>query len=358
MRLLPGVRNPNDSGRAAPTHSASTSGARATVAGRSTARAVAALGAVAAVAAIALAGCAVPHPAGQPTGSTGTKAPSTGTKAPSTGTKAPQPTTGPQQRAEADADAILASFAVPSGARKVATAPSVDKGALKTAIQIPGTPDLVDKAAWWLAPGKPEQVLAWETKHVPHRYSAEGTATVTGPPGHEQVQSDMFSLPEITGVLDSRELVVEVVQDGDKTAIRVDAQVTWQPPVPASEKIPADAKAVTISMTPGLNAHGKKPPKPVTLTDQAKVSDLRALINSLPLVPPGMFSCPIAYGGDIIMTFRARPGGPALAVATDVLSGCPMITLTIGGKSEPALSVVSGPKILKIAGLPWKIPTR
>ena len=335
-------------------------GSRSTVPGRSTARALAALGAVAA---IALAGCAVSHPVGQPTGSIGTKAPATGTKAPSTSTKAPstpplpRPTAGPQQRAEADAAAILASFAVPSGARKVATAPSVDKGALKTAIQIPGTPDLVDKADWWLAPGKPQQVLAWETKHVPHRYSPEGTATITGPPGHEQVQSDMFSLPEITGVLDSRELVVEVVQDGDKTAIRVDAQVTWQPPVPASEKVPADAKAVTISMDLGLNQHGKKPPKPVTLTNPAKVSELRALINSLPLTPPGMFGCPISFDDDLVMTFRARPGGPALAVATDLLSGCGMVTLTIGGKSKPALSGVSGPTILKIAGLPWKIPT-
>ncbi len=182
---------------------------------------------------------------------------------------------------------------MPAGARKVATAPSADKGALKTAIQIPGTPDLVDKADWWLAPGTPQQVLAWETKHVPHRYSSEGTATVTGPAGTASIWSDMFSLPDITGVLDSRELVVEVVQDGDKTAIRVDAQVTWQPAAPASEKVPAAAKAVTISMDDlGLNQRGKKPPKPVTITDPAKVSELRSLINSLTLIPPGMFSCP------------------------------------------------------------------
>ena len=347
MRLLPGVRNPSDRGRGA-----LTSSARATVAGRSAARAGVVLGAVAA---IALAGCAVAHPAVRTTGATGATGPA-GTTVTSPPSK-PRPTASPRQRAEADADAILASFAVPSGATKVPTAPSADKGALKTAIQIPGTPDLVDKAGWWLAPGKPLQVLAWETKHVPHRFSSEGTATITGPPGHEQVQSDMFSLPEITGVLDSRELVVEVVQDGARTAIRVDAQVTWQPPVPASEKVPADAKAVTISMDLGLNQHGKKPPKPVTLTNPAKVSELRALINSLPLTPPGMFGCPISFDDDLVMTFRARPGGPALAVATDLLSGCGMVTLTIGGKSKPALSGVSGPTILKIAGLPWKIPT-
>ncbi len=120
----------------------------------------------------------------------------------------------------------------------------------------------------------------------------------------------MFSLPDIPGVLDSRELVVEVVQDGDKTAIRVDAQVTWQPARPASEKVPAAAKAVTISMDLGLNQRGKKPPKPVTITDRAKVRKLTALINSLALFPPGTFNCPADFGDDLMLTFRARPGTP------------------------------------------------
>jgi hypothetical protein len=201
------------------------------------------------VAAIALAGCAVAHPASQTTGSTGTTV--------NSARPHPRPAAGPKQRAMADADAILASFAVPSGARKLAASPSEDSGALKTAIQISGTPDLVDKAGWWLAPGKPLQVLAWEAKHVSHRYSFEGTGSVSGTAGREPIWSDMFSLPDITGVLDSRELVVEVVQDGDKTAIRVDAQVTWQPAVPPSEKVPAPAKAVTISMDLGLNQGAK-----------------------------------------------------------------------------------------------------
>jgi hypothetical protein len=362
MRLLPSVRIGSYRGRGALTPSA-----RATVAGRSTARAGAALGAVAA---IALAGCAVAHPAGQTTASTGTTVTSTRSN--------PRPAAGPKQRAVADADAILASFAVPPGARKLAAAPSADKGALKTASLNPGSPDLVDKADWWLAPGKPLQVLAWEAKHVSHRYSFEGTgsegpavrwlSTPGKPPhvthrysldgaGSELISFDTFSLPDITGVLDSRELMVVVVADGDKTAIRVDAQVTWQPAVPASEKVPAAAKAVTISMDLGMNQGGKKPPKPVTITDPAKVDELKAIINSLPLTPPGVFGCPAGFGDNLVLTFRARPGSPGLAVATDLLSGCAGVDLTIGGKSQPELASVSGTRILGIAGLPWKIPT-
>jgi hypothetical protein len=58
-----------------------------------------------------------------------------------------------------------------------------------------------------------------------------------------------------------------------------------------------------------------------------------------------------------VLTFRARPGGPALAVATDMLDGCGGVGLTIGGKSQPGLANVSGTRILAIAGLTWKLPT-
>jgi hypothetical protein len=217
------------------------------------------------------------------------------------------------------------------------------------------TSGLVDKSDWWLAPGQAPQVLAWEAEHLSHRFTSEGTA-YSGTADNGTVYSDMFSLPDITGVLDSRELVVEVAQDGDKTAIRVDAQVTWQPAVPASEKVPAAAQAVTLSMDLGLNQGGRKPPEPVTITDPAKVTELRSVINSLPLSPPGMFGCPAGFGDNLVLTFRAHPGAPALAVATDLLSGCPAVDLTIGGKSQPALAGASGTQILKIAGLSWKIP--
>ena len=310
-----------------------------------TVRVGAALGAVAAV---ALAGCGVAHPATQKTAD---QKPGTTGKV----TPAKRPAIGPQQRAEADAGTILTAFAVPLGAHRLAAAPTAGAGALKTAIQIPGTPDLVDKTSWWLAPGKPQQVLAWEAKHVSHRYSSEGTATISDG-GHASIWSDMFSLPAVNGVLDSRELIVEVVQDGKQTAIRVDAQVTWQPVTPASDRIPAAAKAVTISLNLGLNERGKKAPKPVTITDPAKVSQLRALINAQKLFPPGNYDCPADFGNSLTLTFRARAGGPAIAVAANQLSGCGMLTITLGGKAQPALSGVSGTQVLKIAGLSWKLP--
>jgi hypothetical protein len=314
--------------------------------------------ALGAAVAVALSACAVPHAPAVPTAPSQKSTPIESTSVPITSAKSPaQPALAPGQRAVADADAILASFAVPPGARKLSGAPTVEKGVLTRPPQVPETPDLVDKAEWWIAPGTPQSVLAWEAKHLSHRFSTSGTGASSGPGFRTWTQ--ISSLPEIAAVLDSRELLVTVVQDGDTTAIRVDAQVTWQPARPASEKVPATAQAVTISMDLGQNQGGKRPPTPVTITDPARVSELKALINGLALFPPAMYSCPADFGGDLVLTFRAGPRTPALAVATVDFGGCDSVDLTINGKSQPALAgpgTDNGPRILKTAGLPWKIP--
>jgi hypothetical protein len=328
-------------------------GIRASAAvGRSTALASLALSAAIAV---ALSGCGTAHapgatdPASVRVGSTGV--PLTSAKSPA------QATPSPHQRAVADANAIFASFVVPEGARRLSAAPTVEEGVLKTPDELPETPDVVDKAGWWIVPGAPQSVLAWEARHLPHRFSASGTGTGSGRGFMMWNQTE--SLPEVPGVLDSRGMVVTAVPDGHETAIRVDAEVSWQPARPTSEKVPVTAQAVTISMDLGLNQGGKVPPKPVTITDRAQVNELKALINGLALFPPGMFSCPAGFGDDLVLTFRAGPGTPALAVATVDFAGCDGVDLTINGKSQPTLAgpgTDNGPRILKTAGLSWKIP--
>jgi hypothetical protein len=264
----------------------------------------------------------------------------------------------PEQRAESDAAAILASFAVPPGATKLPGAPSAGKGVLKQPFSSPGDPDLVDDAGWWQAPGQPQQLLAWEAAHLSHQFSASGNAS--GSDGSIYFWGDEFALPAITGVLDSRQLAVEAVAVGGKTDLRVDAQVTWIPARPASEVVPAAARAVTLSVLPNINVH-KPPPGPVTITDPAKVRALAALLDGLPPFPPGRYNCPAAFGDALVLTFRATAGGPALAVATAELSGCQGIDFTIGVKEQPALGgpddgVPFATQVLKIAGLTWKLP--
>lgn len=265
----------------------------------------------------------------------------------------------PKQRAEADAAAILASFAVPPGATKLSGPPSGGHGVLSEPDSAPATPDLVDDVAWWEVPGQPQQVLAWEKTHLPARFSLAGYGT--GQSGTALAWNDDFALPAITGVLNARSLMVEAVAAGNgKTDLRVDAQVTWIPARPASEVVPSAARAVTLSLLPNINVHTTLP-APVTMTAPSRVRALAALVDGLPEFPPGSYSCPAGFGDALVLTFRARPGGPALAVATVQLSGCEEVDFTVGGKGQPALG---GPDdgrpfaahVLKAAGLHWQLP--
>jgi hypothetical protein len=308
------------------------------------------------VSAFVLAACAA-LAAGCATASTRTSVTTAAHPSPSNHTKSATRT--PKQRAEADAAAILASFAVPPGAGKLPGAPSAEDGVLKRPFQQPDDPDLVDDVSWWQVPGQPRQLLAWERKHLSHRFSPG--ASGSGQDGDVTYWGDEFTLPAITGVLDSRTLIVEAVAaGGGQTDLRVDAQVTWIPSRPATEVVPSAARAVTLTVKPNMNSTAK-PPAPVTITKLGRVRALAALINGLPEFPPGMYSCPADFGDALVLTFRAHPGGPALAVATVELSGCEGVGFTVGGKRQPGLG---GPgdgsavatQALKIAGLTWTLP--
>jgi hypothetical protein len=258
----------------------------------------------------------------------------------------------PRQRAEKDAAAILASFAVPLGGHRLAAAPSLPGGVLKTPISFLGANWEVHLTAFWEAPGSPQAVLAWEQAHLPRRFTL-GDADF-GPPAWDRG----FELaPE--GVLVDRELDVEVASaGGGRTGIRVDAWVAWQPPRPASGLIPPTATTVTIAeLHPGSPA-AKGRPAPVTITDPGAVRKLAALIDGLPLsTTPADTPCPLTLNPFLSLTFRARPGGPALAVA-QTGQQCYSVALTVRGaqqlplEDEPTLD----PQILKLAALPWKVP--
>ncbi len=276
-------------------------------------------------------------------------------KAPSSPARAPSPPAlSPRQRAEADAAAIRASFVPPPGARRLPAAPDAAAGALRQPVQVPGTPDLVDDTSWWLAPGQPEAVLAWERAHLPRRFASAGSGTSYAG-GVATEWWDEFSLPAVPAVLNSRELIVQVVSAGQgQTAIRVDAQVTWLPAKPAAERVPAGAKVLTLRDLPGLA--GGKPPAPVTVTNRAKVAKIASLADGLPVFPPGTWSCPADNGQALMLTFRGA-GDRTLAVLVSDSTGCNTVSFTVGGKS--LLTLWDGAtfvrQVLALAGLHWQL---
>ena len=255
----------------------------------------------------------------------------------------------PRERAVAQAAAILKEFAVPSGARRVPRAPD----GLKVPITFLVSTTLVDKVSFWRAPGRPQAVLAWEQAHLPRQFTPGDQDF--GPPSWDRT----FSLSPVPGVLNIRDMVVEVTGAGNgQTAIRVDAQVSWQPPRPASEQVTTAVHVVTITQLPSLDPHARRPPAPVTITDLAVVRRLAALVDSLQLSTIGPYaSCPPPPGGGIRLTFRARAGGPPLAVAQGP-APCGTVQFSAGGKQQPALQLTDSfiPQILKLARLHWKVP--
>ncbi len=254
-----------------------------------------------------------------------------------------------RERAAAGAAAIVKAFVVPPGGRRLQQAPE----ALKVPITTLVSTTLVDDVSFWRAPGQPQAVLAWEQAHLPRRFTP-GDADF-GPPSWDR----MFSLSPVPGVLNAREMVVEVTGAGHgQTAIRVDAQVSWQPPRAASERVPAAARVVTITQLPSLDPHAGRPPAPVTITGLAAVRRLAALVDSLQLSTIGpAASCPGAFGGGIRLTFLASAGGPPLAAAQGP-AACGTVQFSVGGKRQPALQITDSfiPQVLKLVGLHWKVP--
>jgi hypothetical protein len=264
------------------------------------------------------------------------------------------------------AGSLACEFAVPPGARRLAHAPDAPSGTLEPSAPLPGAEE-VDRVQYWQVPGSPQGFLAWEKRHLPHALAASASGPGYGSRGgiaFEWVY--MYDLPAVParpspgGEIYPRTMTISAVSAGNGRAdIEVQVSVGWIGPRPAAEVVPPAAHAVTIAVTPDSNLH-ITPPAPVTVTDPAQVRRIVALVDGLQLSPPGVFSCPSDGGATLVLTFRARPGGPALAVAEPDLEGCEWVSFTIGGKPQPSLGPPDGgmpfaESVVRIAGLPWNL---
>jgi hypothetical protein len=316
------------------------------------------------VPALALAGCSVAH------------SPATAPGHAVTATAHPTATTTlpPEQRAAADAAAILAGFIAPPGAQKLAGAPPGRANQLKDIAGSSASPNWIDIAGFWQVKDGPQQVLSWTDSHVRHMYASPGETTYLPTVGHPvTVWEHDYQLPPVPAVEDTRELTVEVADAGNgQAAIRVDAQVTWLPARAADDIVPAAATAVTMRViaNPNLN---KKPPQPVTVTSPAAVRRIIALVNSLPVFPPGPRECGPAGGvAALLLTFLAAPRGKVLATAYVNIEGCEPVYFATGAQpiindtstwNAPGVTALGvpfhgqalGQSVLQAAGSTWNL---
>ena len=246
---------------------------------------------------------------------------------------------------------------MPPGGHRLAGPPNLPGGVLKTPITDLGATWEVHVTDFWEAPGNPQALLAWEQGHLTGRFTL-GDADF-GPPAWDRG----FDLaPE--GALVTRELVVEVASAGDGQTGHpggrmggLAAAPAGRQPDPVRGEDGHHRRVVRGGPTGPTGPTARRLPAPVTITDPATVRRLAALIDGLPLstIPPDA-PCPFSLAPFLSLTFRARSGGPVVAIVqTD--QPCGEVTLTVGGGQQPALQnepTLDG-QILKLAGLPWKL---
>ncbi len=259
-----------------------------------------------------------------------------------------------KQQAEAAATALLAEFVPPRGARPLTGPPDLPGGWEQHPQSSLVSNSMVDEAAFLEAPGDRQSLLSWEQARLTGKRFTLGDADF-GPPSWDCE----FALPA-AGALTDRELIVEVASAGNgQTAIRLDADIAWQPSRPQDDFVPDAARVVTISELASGSPQTKRPPAPVTITGPAVVGRLAALVDSLPVSPLSneAMSCPGASGFRLRLVFRARTGGPPVALAeTD--QACGMVDFTVTSKQLIGLenNTDVDRQILAIASLPWKLP--
>lgn len=264
------------------------------------------------------------------------------------------------------AGSLLCRFVVPPGARRLARVPDAGHGSLEQSLPQTGLDYEVSRAQFWQVPGNPQGVLTWEKLHLPHALAYTGSGFGSLRETKIEWQDDYSlpavpSQPSVSGQISSRTMSLFAVDAGNgRTDIEVAVSVDWIPPRRASDVVPTGVRAVKISAVPDLNLH-VTPPAPVTVTDPVQVRKIVALIDGLPLSPPGVFSCPFDAGAEVVLTFLPQAaGGRPLAVAEQRLEGCEWTSFTIGGKQQPSLGAPNSARsvaaeVLRIADLPWNL---
>jgi len=279
------------------------------------------------------------------------------------------PSTVAENRAAAEAAAasLLAMFPLPPGSTPSAAEPADDDSLLaKPPLPRPQTPNLVDDSAWLIVSEAPSAVVLYIRSHVPAGAFSLGTGY---PPGSNvpAAVSTVFTLPTSGGGLVSRRLAVVAVQlPGGTTGLRVDAEVVWETPRPASEVIPSGAQVLKIEdvslpsrlvtrapsgrslMLRRSSTAGRRGTTLVRLLvkSSSEIQAVSSLINSLPAYQPstGIHLCkpPTHPETRLRLTFYTHYRSRPLAVATAYLGGScggpGAVALTLRGEPQPTLA--------------------
>ncbi len=253
--------------------------------------------------------------------------------------------------ARQDASTLLSELILPPGATGSPVEPQDEGGVLGAPLTTPGTTAFVDVHAWWTLPGSQQAVLRYIRAHPPRG------ATITSP----ESWVIELSWPPVSGVLGSREVIVEAVTlKGGAVGIRADAQDVYILARPANERIPSGVRDIDFSSVdtdpggaPLLSMHITRVARVrsiVDLFDSLDLDQQTEPIRCLPTVvtkvsPKGTVTV-IRDVPIVTVTFRSFPGGPAMGRAsflaegagTTGAGGCNAIWLSFHGLAQRPLA--------------------
>jgi hypothetical protein len=239
--------------------------------------------------------------------------------------------------ARADAAGLLGEVSLPAGATESSSEPAGDEGLLRHAgAGAPATPNVVEDHAWWTVPGSRGEVMAYIRGHAPSG-SVRVSSGSGGTRGLTSFQSVTFAWPAVARVLSTRWLALTAAQlPHGSTALRADTQVVWVTPRAASERIPAGARRLSVSVTSSLKGN-HSPQRPFSIASAQRIEGVVALLNALPAAQPGTRACPDDPGIRVRLAFYTKGAASPSAVATVDPFGCGGVQLTIGGRPQPPL---------------------
>lgn len=242
-----------------------------------------------------------------------------------------------QKAAQRDARTRLGALRLPPGATQIEKAPRGSGGELNAPFIEPQTPNLIDRSAFWRVAESPAEVLAWIKRHPPggSKLKLESSSSDRGVATSWSIG---FEWPPIEGIADQRTLLVTAVATTTgETTLRADAQSVWIVPRPLSERIPVAARFLELSV-----GRAGAPGRELSIANAGRVERIATSIDELPIVQPGVSSCPAEFSHPAIvrLAFRAGPGGAVLAEAKQKAPAgtCNPMRLEVRGKQEPPLA--------------------
>jgi hypothetical protein len=267
--------------------------------------------------------------------------------------------------ARRDAATLLTRVRLPAGVVPTGVEPRGDHGYLKLSGDIEGDSANALTHAWWTTTEPAREVLAYVKSHTPAGASQSGTGSVSDNRTGGSSEMVGFDWPAVNSVLGDRELQVTVsALTGGRTGILAEAQSDWVVPRSPSERVPAAATTVRVTLQQrSIPVSTRKPVTASFALITAPQTVLRAvrLVDSLPVVQPVAIMCPLILltGQSLTVTYNAGPAGPALARAQVSLQtpssggadSCDPILFSIRGLAQtPLISASFVRQIETLAG--------